>query len=302
MSFKKYFVWENWVSFLCDRLKLFPMRMLPWRAGTRTGFIDVSGFSEQKAKELEGIYQIPFVVTDSRLNKQAGEFGSAIKYPEIVEMIPKGARVLDLGCGPGKAALDLIALRDANVVGLDVSTESVAVCKEHGIEAYQCDINNFDDPTLQWAANEDWDYVMGLGGVLQNFDYPFVIMKLFRKSVGIYHVVNIGHYFYRLRLLMGRFPYTPTESIQVPGRPPYAHLNITKRYWTLKDFESICEMKGLAAEKVSRSPCRNLCYNLFTHIATYKVSSSGDDELTLRDIAKARKDHGHQSGTGASWW
>ena len=249
----KYLSLRRWKDFIRDRLNVFPLRMLPWRSGRNTGYLDTVGYSEADARRYGETYGVTFDVIDTTLNKQARDFGARVKYPEILNLIEPGARVLDLGCGPGVVMRDLIEHRGASVVGLDMSEMSIEVCRQMGLEAYQCDLNNFDDEKLKWAAREDWDYVLGLGGVLQNFDYPFMIIKIFSRSIGIYHVLNIGHYFYRLRFLLGRFPYSPTTDLFISGHLPYASLNVTKRYWTLFDFESICESKGLHAEFVSCS-------------------------------------------------
>jgi len=55
-------------------------------------------------------------------------------WPRVLERLPslQGATVLDLGCGAGDVAAELVA-RGARVVGIDLSAEQVSAARERGL-------------------------------------------------------------------------------------------------------------------------------------------------------------------------
>jgi ubiquinone/menaquinone biosynthesis C-methylase UbiE len=66
-----------------------------------------------------------------------------------------GKKVLDLGCGPGRDALQF-KQRGINSVCIDISPEMIRLCKQKGLDAYVMDIENmtFADNSFDgvWAV------------------------------------------------------------------------------------------------------------------------------------------------------
>jgi len=74
----------------------------------------------------------------------------------IIEEIPEGSRVLDLGCGDGSLLVELRNLRNIDGYGVEISSEGVSACVEKGLYVYQGDV---DDGLSGYRANS-FDYVI----------------------------------------------------------------------------------------------------------------------------------------------
>ncbi|MEC3862917.1 class I SAM-dependent methyltransferase [Mesobacterium sp. TK19101] len=73
---------------------------------------------------------------------KAEEPGTLLKA--FVAALPKGARVLDLGCGPGGASR-VMGARGFIVDGMDASAEMVALAGQHpGVTAWQAEFSDLD--------------------------------------------------------------------------------------------------------------------------------------------------------------
>ncbi|MGB5811247.1 MAG: homoserine O-acetyltransferase [Polyangiales bacterium] len=79
-----------------------------------------------------------------------------IEDDRILELIPPGSSVLDLGCGEGDLLARLQARGDARLVGVDVSTPLIAATMQHGVDAIDCDLNlglpEFHDGTFDYVV------------------------------------------------------------------------------------------------------------------------------------------------------
>ena len=59
----------------------------------------------------------------------------------ILELIPPGSSVLDLGCGEGDLLARLRERGEARIVGIDVSTPLITATMQHGVDVIDCDVN-----------------------------------------------------------------------------------------------------------------------------------------------------------------
>jgi methionine biosynthesis protein MetW len=99
-------------------------------------------------------------------------------YRRIVELIPTGAKVLDLGCGDGWFLGFLKKYRQVKARGIEISEEGVRKCFERGLSVYQGDI----DEGLMDYPDLSFDVVLLLD----------TLPLLKRPDVVLYEMVRVG--------------------------------------------------------------------------------------------------------------
>jgi methionine biosynthesis protein MetW len=148
----------------------------------------------------------------------------------IADLIPKGASVLDLGCGDGAllAALERTKQIEARGVELDGALVRQAIAR--GVSAYQSDLLE----GLVDYPDQSFDYVI-LSQTLQQMLKPLdVLQEMLRVGKHVIVVFpNFGHWRVRIsHLLSGKsprtdlFPYSWYDS-------PNLH------FFTVDDFEEL---------------------------------------------------------------
>lgn len=153
------------------------------------------------------------------------------RIPVIAKHVDLGASVLDLGCGNGTLLSYLAQTRQAQVSGIDVSVQALALARKKGLNC----LRQADLSASNFNLDGIYDYIV-ITEVLEHIPDPESLMnKLrghFNKAI-IVSIPNIGFYKHRLRLLFGRFP-------EQWGKHPGEHL----RFWTVLDFEKWVKRLG----------------------------------------------------------
>ena len=82
---------------------------------------------------------------DARL---AGHWLPGLESPALLSFLPDvaGRRVADIGCGTGRYALQLARCGAANVIGVDISWEMLAVARRKAVKG--------DLPEIEWAEGD----------------------------------------------------------------------------------------------------------------------------------------------------
>ncbi|MBN9555500.1 MAG: methionine biosynthesis protein MetW [Alphaproteobacteria bacterium] len=153
----------------------------------------------------------------------------------IAEMIPQGARVLDVGCGDGALLEHLVRTKHVDGRGIELSQQNVNACVARGLAVVQGDA----DTDLAEYPAQVFDFVI-LSQTIQATEKPAqVLQHLLRigRQVAI-SLPNFGHWRVRLALLLGgRMPRT-----KALGYSWYDTPNI--HLCTLADFVDLTRKHG----------------------------------------------------------
>lgn len=153
----------------------------------------------------------------------------------IAQMVPKGSRVLDLGCGNG-ALLELLRKeRGCTGYGVEISDAKVLECVKRGVNVIQRNL----DEGLGLFKDGSFDVVLQLD-TLQHLRNTAELLRETAR-VGRSAIVsfpNFAHWPNRFSVLRGRMPVTKTLPYQWYDTP-----NI--RVGTFADFEVLAGQCGL---------------------------------------------------------
>ena len=145
----------------------------------------------------------------------------------IAQLVPKGSRVLDLGCGDGALLEYLVRQRGCTGYGVELNDANVLACTRRGVNVLQL---NLEDGLAIFEDNS-FDVVLQIDS-LQHLRNAEVMLRETARigKQGIVAFPNFAHWPNRLSVLQGRMPVTKRLPYQWYDTP-----NI--RVGTFKDFE-----------------------------------------------------------------
>jgi homoserine O-acetyltransferase len=164
-----------------------------------------------------------------------------LDYDRIVELVPPGASVLDLGCGSGGLLVRLREAHHRRLVGVELDERNILACISRGLDVIHADLNK----GLGAFGSGAFDCVL-LSQTLQAvFDVEGVLLEMLR--VGRTCIVSIPNFAYdplrRMLAQEGRAP----KSGGVLRYEWYNTPNI--RFFTIADFEDFCRTKKIEVER-----------------------------------------------------
>ena len=151
-------------------------------------------------------------------------------FAAIAAWIPKGASVLDLGCGDGSLLRYLKETRFVRGYGVEISDMDIVSCIANGVNVIQNDL----DSGLSDFEDNAFDFVI-LSQTLQATRHTeALIQEMLRVGrEGIVSFPNFGYWKSRLNVMLGNMP----VSRELPYQwydTPNVHL------CTLNDFDTFC--------------------------------------------------------------
>ncbi|MDX9886945.1 methionine biosynthesis protein MetW [Thauera sp.] len=189
-------------------------------------------------------------------------------YDVITQWIEPGEKVLDLGCGDGDLLKHLMAVRQVQGYGVENDPDKLLASVKNGVNVIQMDLEK------------------GLIGLEDGF-FDHVIMSLSLQAMhntqGILHEMlrvgreavvsfpNFGYWRHRQSILNGRMPVS--ESL------PHQWFNTPNvRFFTIADFDALCEMNGIAVrERLAFDEGKLMLDepNFLASVAVYRLGRNG---------------------------
>jgi homoserine O-acetyltransferase len=163
-----------------------------------------------------------------------------LDYDRIVELVPAGASVLDLGCGAGGLLARIAQKQPHRMVGVELDERKILTCITRGLDVVQADLNK----GLGAFAAGEFDCVI-LSQTLQAvFDVEGVFLEMLR--IGRTCIVSIPNFgYHRLRKMLAEEGRAPKSGVL--HHDWYNTPNI--RFFTLADFEDFCRAKNIAIHR-----------------------------------------------------
>ena len=153
----------------------------------------------------------------------------------IARLVPRGARVLDLGCGDGAMLDYLQRQRGCSGYGIELSDANVLACVQRGVDVVQLNL----DEGLDIFGDASFDVVLQLDTLQHLRNAETMLRETARVGrTGIVAFPNFAHWPNRLSVARGRMPVTRRLPYQWYDTP-----NI--RVGTYKDFEALAHKNQL---------------------------------------------------------
>lgn len=158
----------------------------------------------------------------------------------IANLIPQGARVLDVGCADGLLLSFLQDTKNVDARGIEIAQDNVSTCVKKGLSVIQGDA----DADLKYYGNQIFDYAIVSNSLQATHRPKDVLIELLRISkYVIVSVPNFAHWYNRFYLsIKGRMPVSKFLSYEWYNTP-----NI--HFCTIKDLVVLCKEVGATIEK-----------------------------------------------------
>ncbi len=160
------------------------------------------------------------------------------EFTRLLDWIPQGARVLDLGCGSAELLAYLMKHKQVQGVGLEMDPVSIIASIANGVDVIQADLNDIN--LVAMFGERAFDVVLTTQ-TLQSMQRPdYLIDSMLRVGQrAIVTFPNFGHWRNRLQLMSG-------GKMPVSENLPYQWYDTPNTHLcTFADFEQFCQDRNI---------------------------------------------------------
>ena len=123
----------------------------------------------------------------------------------LAQLVPEGARVLDLGCGDGAMLAHLQRTRGCCGYGIEIDDANVLACVRRGVNVIQLNL----DEGLSLFEDASFDVVLQIDTLQHLRNAEVMLRETVRVGrLGVVAFPNFAHWPNRLSILSGRMPVT----------------------------------------------------------------------------------------------
>jgi homoserine O-acetyltransferase len=230
---------------------------------------DIGRYGEMTRAFLDHLEGSTSTDQDDVPNRPSSIYQYRLEYETILDLIPSGASVLDLGCGAGGLLAKLAQRGHERLVGIELDEESILACIRRGLDVVQSDLNQ----GLANFADGQFDVVV-LSQTLQAIrNVERIVFEMLR--VGQRCIVSFPNVAYApLRERLSRDGLAPTPT----AHQDYAWYNTPSvRSLSIRDFELFCQNNAITIDRIialdtARSQTVSLDPNTHADVAVMVLS------------------------------
>jgi len=168
------------------------------------------------------------------------------EIPNIIRGLPRGLRVLDVGCGSGVHGAELTKTYGHRVVGVDLFPASVEKAKTRIAEAYVGDVTRPEQ--YAFYGRQQFDLIV-FSDILEHLNDPGDVLSRHLRLLApggkvVISLPNVAIWNVRLALLLGQFEYTDTGTLD------RTHM----RFFTRRSFRRFARQAGVRIVQSRISP------------------------------------------------
>ena len=153
----------------------------------------------------------------------------------LANLVPRGSRVLDLGCGNGAFLSLLQSQRGCTGYGVEIDDANVLACVQRGVSVIQLNL----EQGLSMFEDQSFDVVLQIDTLQHLRNAETMLRETARVGrMGVVAFPNFAHWPNRWSVLTGRMPVTKRLPYQW-----YDTLNI--RVGTYSDFALLAQKNNL---------------------------------------------------------
>ncbi|ACR02644.1 MULTISPECIES: methionine biosynthesis protein MetW [Thauera] len=189
-------------------------------------------------------------------------------YDVITQWIEPGEKVLDLGCGDGELLRHLMDVRQVQGYGVENDPDKLLASVNNGVNVIQMDL----EKGLVGLEDGFFDHVimsLSLQAMHNTLGILAEMLRVGREAVVSFP--NFGYWRHRQSILNGRMPVS--ESL------PHQWFNTPNvRFFTIADFDALCEMNGIAVRERLAFDEGKLVLdeaNFLASVAVYRLGRNG---------------------------
>ena len=183
----------------------------------------------------------------------------------LAQLVPEGARVLDLGCGDGAMLAHLQRTRGCSGYGIEIDDANVLACVRRGVNVIQLNL----DEGLSLFEDASFDVVLQIDTLQHLRNAEVMLRETVRVGrLGVVAFPNFAHWPNRLSILSGRMPVTrrlPYQWFDTPNLRVGTHADLG--ILAGRNGLSVLDSFGLQNAKVVRR-----LPNLLAGTSVYKLS------------------------------